>query len=102
MVKVKNLKTADCAIGGSRLASGSRQVGSLLLGLYNRQGLLDHVGFTSGFATLDRGELTGKRIALRQAPGFSGNAPSGPSRWSSERSAQWVPVKNALVGGGAL
>jgi ATP-dependent DNA ligase len=97
MVKVKNLKTADCVIGGFRLASGSRQVGSLLLGLYNDQGLLDHVGFTSGFAALDRGELTRKLLSLRQAPGFSGNAPGGPSRWSTERSAQWVPVKNVLV-----
>lgn len=97
MVKVKNLKTADCVIGGFRFASGSRQVGSLLLGLYNDDGRLDHVGFTSGFATLDRGELTRKLLSLRKAPGFSGNAPGGPSRWSTERSAQWVPVKNTLV-----
>lgn len=97
MVKVKNLKTADCVVGGFRFASGSRQVGSLLLGLYNDDGLLDHVGFTSGFATLDRGELTRKLLSLKQAPGFSGNAPGGPSRWSTDRSAQWVPVRNVLV-----
>src|SRR5690349_12737591 len=97
MMKVKNLKTADCVVGGFRFASGSRQVGSLLLGLYNDDGNLDHVGFTSGFATLDRGELTRKLLSLKAAPGFSGNAPGGPSRWSTERSAQWVPVKNVLV-----
>jgi len=97
MVKVKNLKTADCVIGGFRFASGSRQVGSLLLGLYNDQGRLDHVGFTSGFATLDRAALTRKLLSLKGAPGFSGNTPGGPSRWSNERSAQWVPVKNVLV-----
>src|SRR6185295_11927546 len=97
MMKVKNLKTADCVVGGFRYASGSRQVGSLLLGLFNNRGRLDHVGFTSGFAALDRAALTRKLLSLKGAPGFSGNAPGGPSRWSTERSAQWIPVKNVLV-----
>jgi ATP-dependent DNA ligase len=97
MVKVKNLKTADCVVGGFRYATESRLVGSLLLGLFNAQGLLDHVGFTSGFADQDRAALTKKLLGLKGAPGFSGNAPGGPSRWSGERSAQWVPLKNRLV-----
>lgn len=97
MVKVKNLKTADCVVGGFRYATGSRLVGSLLLGLFNDQGRLDHVGFTSGFADQDRALLTKKLLALKGAPGFSGNAPGGPSRWSTERSAAWVPLKNRLV-----
>ena len=46
MIKVKRLRTADCVVGGFRYLSGSDEVGSLLLGLYNAQGLLDHVGFT--------------------------------------------------------
>jgi ATP-dependent DNA ligase len=94
---VKNLKTADCVVGGFRFATGSRQVGSLLLGLYNDQDLLDHVGFAAGLAALDHQAVTRKLLSLKGAPGFSGNAPGGPSRWSSERSAQWVPVKNVLV-----
>jgi len=97
MIKVKNLKTADCVVGGFRYATGSRQVGSLLLGLMNDQGKLDHVGFTSGFADQDRATLTKKLLTLKGAPGFSGDAPGGPSRWSTERSAQWVPLKNKLV-----
>jgi ATP-dependent DNA ligase len=97
MIKVKNLKTADCVLGGFRYATGSKEVGSLLLGLFNDQGKLDHVGFTSGFATLDRTALTQKLEKLKGAPGFSGNAPGGPSRWSTERSAEWVPLKNVLV-----
>jgi ATP-dependent DNA ligase len=72
-------------------------VGSLLLGLFNAAGKLDHVGFTSGFATQDRAALTRKLERLKGAPGFSGNAPGGPSRWSTERSAEWVPLKNVLV-----
>lgn len=97
MIKVKNLKTADCVVGGFRYATGSQEVGSLLLGLFNDEGKLDHVGFTSGFATLDRAALTRKLEKLKGAPGFSGNAPGGPSRWSTERSALWVPLKNVLV-----
>jgi ATP-dependent DNA ligase len=97
MIKVKNLKTADCVVGGFRYAAGSREVGSLLLGLFNDKGKLDHVGFTSGFATLDRPFLTRQLEALKGGPGFSGNAPGGPSRWSTERSGQWMPVKNKLV-----
>jgi ATP-dependent DNA ligase len=97
MIKVKNLKSADCVLGGFRYATGSKEVGSLLLGLFNDAGKLDHVGFTSGFATQDRAALTRKLEKLKGAPGFSGNAPGGPSRWSTERSAEWVPLKNVLV-----
>jgi ATP-dependent DNA ligase len=97
MIKVKNLKTADCVVGGFRYGTGSREVGSLLLGLFNDKGRLDHVGFTSGFATLDRASLTRRLESLKGGPGFSGNAPGGPSRWSTMRSGEWVPVKNSLV-----
>jgi ATP-dependent DNA ligase len=72
-------------------------VGSLLLGLFNEKGRLDHVGFTSGFATLDRASLTRRLESLKGGSGFSGNAPGGPSRWSTMRSGEWVPVKNSLV-----
>ncbi|MEJ0024979.1 MAG: ATP-dependent DNA ligase [Rhizomicrobium sp.] len=97
MLKVKCLRTADCVVGGFRYASGSRAVGSLLLGLYNGEGRLDHVGFTSGFAALDRKALTKTLEALRGGSGFTGDAPGGPSRWSTERSAEWVPLKPRLV-----
>lgn len=97
MIKVKNLKTADCVVGGFRYATGSHEVGSLLLGLFNDQGKLNHVGFTAGFARLDRAALTRKLKGLEGGPGFSGNAPGGPSRWSTMRSGEWVPVKNVLV-----
>src|SRR5438067_11125120 len=51
MVKVKRLRTADCVVGGFRYASEGKVIGSLLLGLYNNEGLLDHVGFSSSFKT---------------------------------------------------
>ena len=85
------------AVGGFRYASGSRLVGSLLLGLYDAAERLNHVGFTSGFAGVDRAALTDQLEALAGGAGFTGNAPGGPSRWSSERSVQWTPVRPEIV-----
>ncbi|HLI22481.1 MAG TPA: hypothetical protein VKV32_15260 [Stellaceae bacterium] len=97
MLKLKHLRSADCVVGGFRTATGAKRVGSLLLGLYNDEGKLDHVGFTSGFANEDIAALTRKLEKLKAAPGFTGDAPGGPSRWSTERSAAWVPLKPKLV-----
>jgi ATP-dependent DNA ligase len=97
MLKVKCLRTADCVVGGFRYAEKRREVGSLLLGLYNEQGELDHIGFTSGFAETDRAQLTKRLEKLRKPPGFTGKAPGGPSRWSTERSGEWEPLAPKLV-----
>jgi ATP-dependent DNA ligase len=96
-VKVKQIRTADCVIGGFRYATGARVIGSLLLGLYGDDGLLHHVGFISGFKASDRPELTKKFEALEKPPGFTGNAPGGPSRWSTERTGEWEPVSPKVV-----
>jgi ATP-dependent DNA ligase len=97
MLKVKRLRTADCVVGGFRYGTGSRLVGSLLLGLYDDDGKLNHVGFTSTIANADRARLTKKLEALIEPPGFTGNAPGGPSRWSTERSGEWEPLRPELV-----
>ena len=97
MIKVKRHRSADCVVGGFRYEGGRRVVGSLLLGLYDADGRLDHVGFTSAIPQTERGALTRELEALRAPPGFTGRAPGGPSRWSTERSAQWEPVRPALV-----
>ncbi len=97
MVKVKQIRSAECVVGGFRYASGSRLVGSLLLGLYGEDGLLDHVGFTSAFKVSERSALTKKFEALKQKVGFTGNAPGGPSRWSTERTGEWEPVDPRIV-----
>ena len=97
MLKVKRLRTADCVVGGFRYESGSNQVGSLLLGLYNKEGKLDHVGFTATITNAERPALTKKLEAMISPPGFSGKAPGGPSRWSTERTGEWQPVKPKLV-----
>jgi ATP-dependent DNA ligase len=97
MVKVKRLRSADCVVGGFRYASEGRRVGSLLLGLYDDEGRLNHVGFTSAFAGVDKDELTRRLEALRGGPGFTGRAPGGPSRWSTERSGAWEALRPELV-----
>jgi ATP-dependent DNA ligase len=97
MLKVKLLRTADCVVGGFRYASKKREVGSLLLGLYNVEGKLDHVGFTSAIPADERAELTRRLEALVEPPGFTGNAPGGPSRWSTERSGDWQPLRPELI-----
>lgn len=97
MVKVKQHRTADCVVGGFRYAEKTPEVGSLLLGLYDDQGLLHHVGFTSGIPAKERPVLTRTLEELIKPPGFTGNAPGGPSRWATERSAKWEPLKPKLV-----
>ena len=97
MQKFKQRRTADCVVGGYRYASAGRAIGSLLLGLYDDQGLLHHVGFTSSMSAADRKALVPKLEALVKEPGFTGHAPGGPSRWSTERSAEWKPLRSKLV-----
>jgi ATP-dependent DNA ligase len=95
--KVKNYRSADCVLGGFRYGADGKTVGSLLLGLYDHDGLLHHVGFTSAIATSERAALTAKLERLVAPPGFTGSAPGGPSRWSTERTGQWQPLKPCLV-----
>jgi ATP-dependent DNA ligase len=97
MQKIKQQRTADCVIGGFRYASNSKVIGSLLLGLYNDENLLDHVGFCSGLKTDERKQLKSKLEPLVSPPGFSGHAPGGLSRWSTKRSMEWQPLKPKLV-----
>ena len=97
MQKIKNYRSADCVVGGFRYNEGKPVVGSLLLGLYDDNGLLHHVGFTSTIKREDKPALTKKLEPLIAPPGFTGNAPGGPSRWSTKRSGEWQPLKPKLV-----
>jgi len=97
MVKVKQTRTADCVIGGFRYAAKQKVIGSLLLGLYDAAGLLNHVGFCSGLTTEERKTLKSKLEPLIEPPGFTGHAPGGLSRWSTKRSMEWEPLKPELV-----
>ena len=96
MLKIKNWRDADCVVGGFRTkADGS--VASLLLGLYDDAGKLDHVGFTSALGTLDRQALAAELRAIAGSPGFTGAAPGGPSRWNNGQEKPWTPLKTERV-----
>ena len=97
MVKVKHLKTADCVVGGYRYGEGTRLIGSLLLGLYDAGGNLVFIGHTSAFNKKERTDLKAIVEPLRGDNPFSIRVPGGPSRWSSERSGQWEPLRAELV-----
>ncbi len=97
MIKVKQQRTADCVVGGFRYADRKKVIGSLLLGLYDDQGLLNHVGFTSAIPAAERPKLTSDLEKLIEPPGFTGSAPGGPSRWNTARSMAWEPLKPILV-----
>ena len=96
MRKIKQMRTADCVVGGFRYASSGEVIGSLLLGLYDAAGLLDHVGFVSGFAGVDLADLT-RRLEALPGAGFTGDAPGGPSRWATSRSVEWYGLAHDLV-----
>ncbi|WP_296597615.1 ATP-dependent DNA ligase [Phenylobacterium sp.] len=96
MLKIKKIRTADCVVGGFRYAEGTKEVGSLLLGLYDDDGRLHHVGFTATIKHAERPALTRTLLALK-GEGFTGDAPGGPSRWSTDRTAEWVALRPELV-----
>lgn len=100
-VKVKRERTADCVVGGFRYAKESAtSVGSLLLGLYDDAGLLDHVGFCSAFPVAERAKLLTRLRPHIGEPGFAGSAPdAAPSRWSrgADRDRSYVKLKGDLV-----
>ncbi len=97
MVKVKRLRTADCVVGGFRYLQAHKAAGSLLLGLYDEDGLLHHVGFTSTIADRERAALTRQLEKLSGGRGFTGRAPGGPSRWSGEKDTAFVALQPKLV-----
>ena len=97
MQKYKLQRTADCVVGGFRYGRDNRLVGSLLLGLYDEEGLLHHVGFTANLPSREKPELTRRLEELVEPPGFTGRAPGGPSRWSTGRSAEWQKLRPVLV-----
>jgi ATP-dependent DNA ligase len=97
-VKVKHRSTADCVVGGYRLAKGGDGVGSLLLGLYDEEGSLHYVGHTSSFKAAERRALLEQLAPLVGGESFGGmRAPGGPSRWSAGKDTEWVSIEPRLV-----
>ena len=97
MQKIKNYRSADCVVGGFRYNEGKPVVGSLLLGLYDATACCTTSASPRRSSATKKPALTAKLEKLIAPPGFTGNAPGGPSRWSTKRSAQWQPLKPKLV-----
>jgi len=96
VVKIKRVYTADCVIGGFRLAKDGKTIASLLLGLYDDGGLLHLVGFVGSMSAAERSRAAELLKPIVEGPGFTGAQPGGPSRWGS-REAQWHPVAPRIV-----
>ena len=107
MIKVKHARTADCVVAGFRWhKSGKDAVGSLLLGLYDDAGVLQHVGVTSSFTMAMRKQLVQELAPLRKdairdhpwrewagAAAQSSRMPGGQSRWSAGKDLSWEPLR---------
>ena len=97
MLKIKRLRTADCVVAGFRRSSDGSAIGSLLLGLYDDDGALDYVGFTSGFSAAEKQSLLERLAQIETTASFTGRTPGGPSRWNRGKDSAWVPVEPTLV-----
>ena len=107
MIKVKHARTAECVVAGFRWhKSGDDAVGSLLLGLYDDSGVLQHVGVTSSFTVAMRKQLAGELAPLRKdamkrhpwrewqgAAAESSRMPGARSRWSAGKDLSWEPLR---------
>jgi ATP-dependent DNA ligase len=96
VVKIKRVYTADCVVGGFRLAKDGKAIGSLLLGLYDDEGLLNLVGFVGSMDAEKRARAAELLKPIVGEPGFTGARPGGVSRWGS-RDTEWHPVKSQVV-----
>jgi ATP-dependent DNA ligase len=112
MIKVKHARTADCVVAGFRWHKEGKdtRVGSLLLGLHDKRGRLQHVGVTSAFSMAERAALVKALAPLRtgamadhpwrqwaQAGGEMTRMPGGQSRWSAGKDLSWEPLRPERV-----
>jgi ATP-dependent DNA ligase len=97
MMKMKNYRSADCVVGGFRRTGDGQGAASLLLGLYDETGALNHVGFTSSFKVSERPLLLQRLEPFAGGPGFTGKAPGEPSRWNRGEESAWEPLRPELV-----
>ncbi|WP_282701418.1 ATP-dependent DNA ligase [Streptomyces sp. CC219B] len=111
MYKIKHERTADVVVAGYRFHKSGPVVGSLLLGLYDDRGTLQHVGVSAAFAMKRRAELVEELEPLRmddvsghpwaawaeEAAHETARLPGAPSRWSGRKDLSWVPLRPERV-----
>ncbi|WEH36805.1 ATP-dependent DNA ligase [Streptomyces sp. AM 4-1-1] len=110
MYKIKHERTADCVVAGYRPHKSGPVVGSLLLGLFDMEGALQHVGVCAAFPMKRRAELAAELDPLRVDPDDhpwaawaeaaaheNSRLPGAPSRWSGKKDLSWVPIRPERV-----
>ncbi|GLW69781.1 ATP-dependent DNA ligase [Kitasatospora phosalacinea] len=113
LFKVKHVRTADCVVAGYREHKSGPVVGSLLLGLYDDGGRLQHVGVSASFPMARRAELAAELAPLRLDPARLGDhpwahweeeqaqaadrLPGAVSRWTGHKDLSWVPLRPERV-----
>jgi len=98
MVKIKHARTTDCVVGGYRDYAAGPGVGSLLLGLYDADGVFHHVGHTASFSAEERVAVLKKLKPLVGGDSFGeGRTPGAPSRWTGAKNLDWTQVRPELV-----
>jgi len=115
MTKIKHVRTADCVVAGFRWHKSGPIVGSLLLGLYNDTGDLQHIGVAASFSMARRAELVEELAPYREsalenhpwkdwanadtaaADGAEHRMPGAVSRWNAKKDLSWVPLRPELV-----
>ncbi|SDO23648.1 ATP-dependent DNA ligase [Actinacidiphila guanduensis] len=111
MVKVKHERTADCVVAGLRPHKSGPVLGSLLLGLHDANGRLQHVGVCASFPMARRKALMEELAPLRmesvaghpwqdwasEEAQAAGRLPGGPSRWTGKKDLSWVPLRPERV-----
>ncbi len=113
MWKVKHERTADCVVAGFRIHKDGAGVGSLLLGLFDDEGTLHHVGVASSFTAARRRELKDELAPLQERAleghpwrdwaeaasqaSDAGRMPGGVSRWNAKKDLSWEPLRPELV-----
>jgi ATP-dependent DNA ligase len=96
-VKVKHLRTVDCVVGGYRIDEKQESIVSLLLGLFNDDGVFHFVGHTSSFSAAKRRELLAELSPLAGDSFGDGRTPGAPSRWSSGKDLSWTSIRPERV-----
>ena len=97
MLKVKRMRSADCVVGGFRYARTPARSGRCCSGSTTTRGGSITSGSRRRSRDVERPALTRRLEAMVEPPGFTGKAPGGPSRWSTERSGEWQPLRPELV-----
>lgn len=108
MWKIKYQQSADCVVGGFRWHKSQKAIASLMLGVYDKKGVLNYLGSTSSFDLSQQKQLVDIVSPYRLSPSqyqshpwldknSDGKKPGGISRWNKNKQTDWEPLVPKLV-----